>query len=216
MRKMILELEPRPPFSEMVEQVLRNVESYTILEMVRIDFQHGVKVGVMEVNMKEGFTIGDLTLPPPARVVSVVQESGRTYTCIVQVKAPREMLGLFREFDLDVIWDTPLGVSKDTLTLSVVGEDGELRRLMGLVDNLGTVKEMHVQPASFHREDMLASLTERQRDVVIAAKRYGYYDYPRRINSEELADRVGVSKATVVEHLRKAEGRLMEALLAGY
>lgn len=216
MRKMILELELKPPFSDMVEQALNNVESYTIIEMVRIDFQHGVKVGVMEVNMKEGFTIEDLTLPPPARVVSVVQESGRTYTCIVQVKAPREMLGLFQEFDLDVIWDTPLGFSHDTLTMSVVGEDEELRRLMGLIDKIGTVKEMHVQPASFHRDDMLASLTERQREVVIAAKRQGYYDYPRRINSEQLAERVGVSKATVVEHLRKAEGRLMETLLAGY
>jgi predicted DNA binding protein len=51
---------------------------------------------------------------------------------------------------------------------------------------------------------------------VIAAKRHGYYDYPRRVNSEQLAEIVGISKATVVEHLRKAEGRLMETLLAGY
>jgi hypothetical protein len=216
MRKMILELSLKPPFSDMVEQALHNVASYTIVEMVRIDFQHGVKVGVMEVNMREGYTIDDLTLPPPARVVSVVQGSGRTWTCIVQVKAPREMLGLFREFDLDIIWDTPMGISGDRFVLSVVGEDEELRRLMGIIDRIGTVEEVHVQPANFHREDMLASLTERQREVVVAAKRYGYYDYPRRINSEELAERVGVSKATVVEHLRKAEGRLMAALLAGY
>ncbi len=36
------------------------------------------------------------------------------------------------------------------------------------------------------------------------------------MNAEELSKRVGVSKATVVEHLRKAEGRLMASLLAGY
>jgi len=34
--------------------------------------------------------------------------------------------------------------------------------------------------------------------------------------AEELAKRVGVSKATLVEHLRKAEGRLVGALLAGH
>lgn len=216
MRKMVLELELKPPFSVMAEQVLHNAESYTILEMVRIDFHQGIKVGVMEVTMKEGFSIEDLDLPPPARVVSVIQSSGRTYTCIVQVRAPREMLGLFREFDLDLIWDTPMGISSDALVMSVVGEDGELRKLMGLIDRLGKVKGMHMQPATFHREDMMASLTERQQEVVIAAKRNGYYEYPRRINSEQLAERVGLSKATVVEHLRKAEGRLMEALLAGY
>ncbi len=216
MRKMILEMELKPPLSDMVGEAFQNMEYYRLVELVRIDFQHGVKVGVLEVKMKEGHTIEDLTMPPPARIVSVVQESGRTYTCIVQVKAPREMLGLFQEFDLDVIWDTPLGFTNDTLTMSVVGEDGELRKLMGLIDKIGTVKEMHVQPASFHRDDMLANLTERQREIVVAAQRNGYYDYPRRINAEELAKKVGVSKATVVEHLRKAEGRLMTTMLAGY
>ena len=216
MRKMILELSLKPPLSDMVGEAFQNMEYYRLVEVVRIDFQHGGKVGVLEVRMREGYTIEDLTLPPPARMVSVVQSRGRTYTCVVQVQAPREMLGLFREFDLDLIWDTPLGFADDTLTMSVVGEDAELRRLMGLVERIGTVKEIHVQPASFNGDDMLANLTERQREIVIAAKRHGYYDYPRRINSAELAERVGVSKATVVEHLRKAEGRLFGALLAGY
>jgi len=216
MRKLVLELVPKPPFDGMLEQALHNVESYVILDLVRIDFQHGLKVGVMEVTMREGYTIDDLTLPPPAQLVSVVQRSGRTYTGIVQVRAPREMLGLFQEFDLDLIWDTPIGFSSGALVLSVVGEDGELRKLMQVVERIGTVKEVHVQAASFHREDMMASLTERQREIVVAAKRHGYYEYPRRIDAGELAEKVGVSKATVVEHLRKAEVRLMETLLAGY
>lgn len=216
MRKMILELDLNPPFDELVKQALHNVESYTIIEMVRIDFQHGIKVGIMEVNMREGYTIDDLTLPPPARVVSVIQSSGDTYTCVVQVQAPKEMMGTFQDFDLDLIWDTPMGFAGETLTMSVVGEDEELRKLMGVINKIGTVKEMHVQPATFHKDDVLASLTDRQREVLVAAKRLGYYDYPRRMNAEELSKRVGVSKATLVEHLRKAEGRLMKSLLAGY
>ncbi len=216
MRKMILELGLNPPFDELVKQALHNVESYTIIEMVRIDFQHGIKVGIMDVTMREGYSIDDLQLPPPAEIVSVIQSSGNSYTCVVQVQAPKEMLGTFQEFDLNLIWDTPMGFSGDTLTMSVVGEDKELRKLMGIIDKIGTVKEMHVQPATFHQEDILAGLTERQREVLIAAKRHGYYEYPRRMNAEELSKRVGVSKATVVEHLRKAEGRLMASLLAGY
>jgi len=216
MRKMILELILNPPFDELVKQALHNVESYTIVELVRIDFQHGIKVGIMEVHMKEGYTIDDLTLPPPAEVVSVIQSSGNTFTCVVQVQAPKEMLRTFQEFDLDLIWDTPMGFKGDILTMSVVGEDEELRKLMASIDKIGTVKEMHVQPATFHKDDILAGLTDRQKEVLIAAKRYGYYDYPRRMNAEELSKRVGVSKATLVEHLRKAEGRLVTSLLAGY
>jgi predicted DNA binding protein len=216
MRKMVLELELKSPFKEMFEQATTTVESYNLIELVRLDFERGVKVGIMEVNMKEGFTIDDLNLPPPAEVVSVIQGSGRTYTCLVQVQTPKEMMSHFKDFDIDVIWDAPMGFIDGKMVLSVVGEDEELRKLVKVVDAIGTVEEMHVQPASFHRDDMLASLTERQREIVIEAKRRGYYDYPRRINSEQLAERVGVSKATVVEHLRKAEGRLMGALLAGY
>ena len=216
MRKMVLELELKPPFDGMMRQALRNVETYTIIELVRIDFQHGIKVGIMEVTMREGFTIDDLALPPPAEVVSVLQQVDRTYTCVVKVRAPREMLGIFRSFDLDLIWDTPIRVSRDMLVMSVVGEDGELRKLMGLIDQIGEVKEVHVQPATFHQEDMLAALTERQREIVVEAKRHGYYEYPRRVDAGELAEKVGLSKATVVEHLRKAEGRLMVTLLAGY
>ncbi len=216
MRKMVLELELVEPIKGMFEQATTTVESYNLIELVRLDFERGVKVGIMEVNMKEGFTIEDLALPPPAHVVSVIQGSGRTYTCLVQVQAPKEMMAQFRDFDIDVIWDAPMGFIDGKMVLSVVGEDQELRKLVKVVEVIGNVIEMHVQPASFHRDDMLASLTKRQREIVIEAKRRGYYDYPRRINSEQLAERVGVSKATVVEHLRKAEGRLMAALLAGY
>ncbi len=216
MRKMIITIDLKPPLDKMLEQALHNVESYTILELVRLDFHQGIKVGVMEVTMKEGFTIEDLTLPPPARVVSVIQSAGQVHTCVVQVQAPKEMLSIFREFDLDLIWDTPMGFTGDSLVLSVVGEDEELRKLMGAIDTIGEVREMNVQPASFHREDIMANLTDRQREVLVAAKRYGYYEYPRRMNAKELSKRMGVSKATLVEHLRKAEGRLMASLLAGY
>ncbi len=216
MRKMVLELELIEPFKGMFEQATSTVEGYNLIELVRLDFEKGVKVGVMEVTMKEGFTIEDLALPPPAHVVSVIQGSERTYTCLVQVQAPKEMMSQFQGFDIDVIWDTPMGFIDGKMVLGVVGENEELRKLVRLVEAIGVVKEMHVGPAAFHRDDMLATLTKRQREIVIEAKRRGYYDYPRRINSEQLAERVGVSKATVVEHLRKAEGRLMAALLAGY
>ena len=52
----------------------------------------------------------------------------------------------------------------------------------------------------------LDRLTERQRTVLVAALRSGYYDWPRRGSSaEDLAGTLGIAPQTVLEHLRKAE-----------
>lgn len=56
-------------------------------------------------------------------------------------------------------------------------------------------------------------LTDRQREVVEAALREGYFEWPRRIDSEELADRLGITRATCLEHLRKAEETLLRDAL---
>ena len=80
----------------------------------------------------------------------------------------------------------------------------------------GTVKNITYRRAIYQEHNVLSVLTDKQKAILLAAKKHGYYDYPRKINSEQLAKKVGVSKATVVEHLRKAEGRLMANILAGY
>lgn len=58
--------------------------------------------------------------------------------------------------------------------------------------------------------DLDDRLTERQREVFEAARCRGYYDLPRRITSAALADELGIAKATLLEHLRKAESKLLD------
>ena len=69
--------------------------------------------------------------------------------------------------------------------------------------------------AAYQRRDILTVLTDRQREVLTAANAYGYYEYPRRVSSEKLAERVGVSKPVLLQHLRKAEHRIMADIFAG-
>jgi predicted DNA binding protein len=60
------------------------------------------------------------------------------------------------------------------------------------------------------REQRLDSLTPTQREVFEQAREAGYYEWPRGCSTRELADRVGVSKTTLLEHLRKAESKLLD------
>ncbi|WP_254536277.1 helix-turn-helix domain-containing protein [Halomarina litorea] len=58
-----------------------------------------------------------------------------------------------------------------------------------------------------------STLTERQREVVEHAFDRGYFEWPRRANCDELAEDLGVSRATFLEHLRKAEAKLLAEAL---
>lgn len=56
-------------------------------------------------------------------------------------------------------------------------------------------------------------LTSRQREVIEAALDAGYFEWPRRTSSDELAEQLGISRATCLEHLRKAEETILRQAL---
>ncbi|MFW6317767.1 MAG: bacterio-opsin activator domain-containing protein [Halorubrum sp.] len=54
-----------------------------------------------------------------------------------------------------------------------------------------------------------ARLTDRQREILESAHAAGYYDWPREVTAEELAERFDISPATFHQHLRAAERKLL-------
>jgi len=62
-------------------------------------------------------------------------------------------------------------------------------------------------------ENALDRLTDRQREVLEAAFRAGYYDWPRGSTAEELADSLELTGPTLHGHLRKAERTVLAWLL---
>jgi len=53
-------------------------------------------------------------------------------------------------------------------------------------------------------------LTGRQQEIMLAAREAGYYDDPRNATLTEVADDLGVSKATVSDVLHRAESHLVD------
>ena len=50
--------------------------------------------------------------------------------------------------------------------------------------------------------------------MLLTAYALGYYDVPRRISSDDLSGHLKVDKSTLVEHLRKAERKLIGSIIA--
>ena len=67
--------------------------------------------------------------------------------------------------------------------------------------------------ANFAENSPLHRLTEKQRKILLTAYRLGYYDVPKKINSDELGTYFRLAGSTVVEHLKKAERRLLAGII---
>jgi len=102
------------------------------------------------------------------------------------------------------------------MVLSVIGEEEDLKKFLDVIKMLGEVQSISFKKATFNEQNILSVLTEKQKEILIEAKKNGYYKYPRKINSGQLSEKIGLSKPTVVQHLRKAEVRLISNILAGY
>ena len=64
------------------------------------------------------------------------------------------------------------------------------------------------------RRRLAAELTERQRTALEVAYHAGFFDWPRNVSGEDVADSLDVAPPTVHQHLRKAERKVLDELFA--
>ncbi|KAB1188738.1 MULTISPECIES: helix-turn-helix domain-containing protein [Haloferax] len=95
------------------------------------------------------------------------------------------------------------------------GERSEIRdRIATVMDESGA--DIRVQSitsaegAEPEREQRLDTLTQSQRQAFELAREEGYYRWPREVSTRELASMLDISKTTLLEHLRKAESKLLD------
>ena len=216
MRKIILELEPGKISRFLPKNYFEKIEYGEAKAILRLDFEKGVKIVIADIKMKEGFTLKDLSLPEGSAILDVLKEENNKYTCLVKVIYKKKLMKIFKLFNFDVIYTIPAFVSEEKIVFSFISDNDNLKKLLKVINIFGVVKNIYFQKVNLPEYDILSSLTEKQRKVLITAKKNGYYDIPRKVTAEELSKKLGISKATTVEHLRKAEKRMVSFILAGY
>ncbi len=212
-----MDMVPNALTKEEMRPLFEKIRSYEILESLRIDMEECTCIDLVEfvlrddVEIEERANIGDM------EILSVLRSEGRKRVCLIKHHEPEESKDEFREFDFDLIYTAPTKITEDRMVISVLAEQPELRRFLELVKPTAeSITSMSFMRAAYRKQDVLNALTDRQRETVMAAYQHGYYDYPKGISSEELSKRLGISKGTLMEHLRKAEGRILREILTGY
>jgi PAS domain S-box-containing protein len=114
-------------------------------------------------------------------------------------------------------------------------EDGDLRMTIHLAPTVDVRRVVAVIEEAYHHAELLGrrqvtrdrddprrlqahlvgTLTDRQRSVLEAAYHAGFFEWPRDTTGEEVAESIGVAAPTFHQHLRKAEQKIFDQVVAG-
>jgi HTH DNA binding domain len=104
----------------------------------------------------------------------------------------------------------------DRMKVEVVGKETDVKKILQNASRWSnTYKILGLTSIDKKEEPLLSKLSIKQRQALLTAFALGYYDVPRKISSEELSRHLNADKSTIVEHLRKAEKKLIDGIIAG-
>lgn len=117
---------------------------------------------------------------------------------------------------LDVLFEIERSGRRDTWTVLLESEDGvglfydslQVSLADGIRFEFG-----HIGQASKRRTDLFApqNLPAEQREALVAAVKMGYYERPRQITLEEIAEKLDCPRSTLSYRLRSAESKLAKS-----
>jgi DNA-binding CsgD family transcriptional regulator len=127
-------------------------------------------------------------------------------------KPPKEM-----ELPKMLMTHPPDFLDVDRMKVELVGKENEISKFLQYTAKLSnkSFKILGLTSIDTKGESLLSKLTSRQRQILLTGYALGYYDVPRKISSEELSRHLNADKSTIVEHLRKAEKKLIDGIITG-
>ena len=107
--------------------------------------------------------------------------------------------------------EMPLDIEDGVAAVEVTGEHERVAEMGRRLSDLGLRYEIE---RVRQRVDPARLLTDRQRELLLAAVDLGYYDVPRRATLTEVADHVGIAKSTCSETLQRVERTVVREFVA--
>ena len=117
--------------------------------------------------------------------------------------------------NVGIALETPFSITNDAVTWELATSREKLSVLRDRLDALGITYELRsIRDLEADRTGSI--LTDRQEEVLLTAFEAGYYDTPREATLTDVADELGVSKATCSDVLHRAEGQIVGSFVSEY
>jgi predicted DNA binding protein len=217
MRRLILEFSIKEFKKVNPEDIdlsrLEMVKTMEILQILKDNPEEVVAIARIQVETSVS-NVEDyvrLIFSNSAKVQLLDREKDGSYIVFIKLKWTN------RPFTVDIMKSGGYAIVREikdgNMKLTLLGNEKQLKlALEKLKQTQMNFKVMSLTDARFASDSPLNTLTEKQRRVLTIAYELGYYDLPRKINSEQLAKRLNIKRATLIVHRRKAERRVLSKM----
>lgn len=216
MRAVELHLMPDGHAFPGLDDSLRDLEAVSRETMMNFDWHSdGTYTLVYRLSGEDTDALDDhLEAHEQVQTYDIVEEDDRIYAFVHLT--PRESLSRLLEIaeSHQLILETPFQFTERGIRVRVAGEEAELQSAFAE----GTDEiEIDVESTGMYspdEPDFVEQMTERQYEALVTAFDLGYYETPRTISFEEVADELDCAPSTANELLRRAEAALVSSVLA--
>lgn len=221
MLRVELDLETIKPLDRLLSRFFVNNESIevmqtlfasekTMVEMVRIrrraNFYTPGDVAEKRSELSKKYGLIDFELLD-------ADETSGTYRVIVKHRTPRKLSPLLRDLGDSVFLASPLKIESGKVSMTLFVEEEKLQKA---VERLGEQNVKFsissVRNAAVGKKKT-GGMTPVQLSLVRMAQAMGYFEVPRRANTEDVARMAGVTAPAVSKAIRRAERLLVEKML---
>jgi predicted DNA binding protein len=185
------------------------------------DIAESARVKIMRIKQREG-DVEDLvelsseSLSPEELLDHLRKEAGIVYSDMAKVDRHR-VAGMVSTHDCPIC-STFAGLNSFLISANtkddgrmewrlLIGGDTDLRTLCNRLDSRHV--KYDILEVSHHAQKR--EMTARQEEILRVALDLGYFDFPKRIRLEELAEKLNISSGNLSEILRRAEKNILSS-----
>ncbi len=205
-----------PPGLKLLD-MLQKIKSLEMLHVLRFDQDEFAAIFKVEIK-DPSFNIEDLfnnkEMAHGAKVELHLLEKEKEGTCIYFMKGkPPHSSPEANSKKLSIYPFMPFSLRDGKVRVTLLGDNDQVKEALEFLEKAGNFKVISLMDAKFLPSSPVTRLTEKQREAIILAFNLGYFDTPRKISSEQLANKLGLANSTLAVHLRRAERRLLAEIL---
>lgn len=186
----------------------QKIEKFQVLQIHRLD--KDVIITTQLVKFKDPtFSPNQLVGTNGIEFIEVLTEDKikNEYICFSKHRWPEELRRLFEDSELVMNAPINIDVENNSISVSFISDQDKIEKIYDELDRIGdNYKILNVStklPPNI--ENIFMLLTDRQREIIFYAVEHGYYEIPRKINTNDLAEKFKMSQSAISEHLRKIE-----------